>query len=111
MVSKSRLYGGGLVLTPGANLLADHFVTAQYPGANRFLYGTYLAAAKCRVVSKCPGVRLESREDLVLEPAAADRVQVQLDGEVAGELPARITLSDATCTVLMPESYVGVEKA
>ena len=107
VVSKSRLYGGGLVLTPGAHLLADHFVTAEYPGVNRFLYGTYLAAAKCRVVSKCPGVRLESREDLVLEPAAADSVQVQVDGEVVGELPARITLSDATCTVLMPKSYMS----
>ena len=107
VVSKSRLYGGGLVLTPGANLLADHFVTAQYPGANRFLYGSYLAAAMCRLVSKCPGVRLESREDLVLEPAAADSVQVQVDGEVVGELPARITLSDATCTVLMPKSYMN----
>lgn len=107
VVSKSRLYGGGLVLTPGANLLADHFITAQYPGANRLVYGSYLAAAKCHLMSKCPGVLLESREDLVLEPAARDRVQVQLDGEVVGELPARITLSDATCTVLMPESYMS----
>ena len=107
VVSKSRLYGGGLVLTPGASLLADHFITAQYPGANRLVYGSYLAAAKCHLMSKCPGVLLESREDLVLEPAAADRVQVQLDGEVVGELPARITLSDATCTVLMPESYMS----
>lgn len=107
VVSKSQLYGGGLVLTPGANLLADHFVTAQYPGANRLAYGSYLTAARCRLMSKCPGVRLESRVDLVLEPAAADPVQVQVDGEVVGELPARITLSDATCTVLMPQSYIN----
>lgn len=107
VVSKSRLYGGGLVLTPGANLLANHFVTAQYPGANRLAYGSYLTAARCRLTSKCPGVRLESREDLVLEPAAADPVQVQVDGEVVGELPARITLTDATCTVLMPKSYMS----
>ena len=58
-------------------------------------------------MSRCPGVRLESHEDLILEPAAADPVQVQVDGEVVGELPARITLSDATCTVLMPESYIS----
>lgn len=107
VVSKSRLYGGGLVLTPGANLLANHFVTAQYPGANRLAYGSYLTAARCRLMSKWPGVRLESREDLVLEPAAADPVQVQVDGEVVGKLPARITLSDATCTVLMPKGYMS----
>lgn len=95
------------MLTPGANLLADHFVTAQYPGVNRLVYGSYLTAARCHLMSKCPGVRLESREDLVLEPAAAETVQVQVDGEVVGELPARITLSDATCTVLMPKSYVN----
>ena len=107
VVSKSRLYGGGLVLTPGANLLADHFVTAQFPGSNRLAYGGYLTAATCRLTAKCPGIRLESRDDLVLEPAAADPVQLQVDGEVIGELPARITLSDATCTVLMPESYAS----
>jgi len=107
VVSKSRLYGGGLVLTPGANLLADHFVTAQYPGANRLVYGSYLTAARCRLMARCPGVRLESREDLVLEPATADPVQVQVDGEVVGALPARITPNDATCTVLMPKSYMN----
>lgn len=107
VVSKSRLYGGGLVLTPGANLLADHFVTAQYPGANRLAYGGYLTAARCRLISRCPGVRLESREDLVLEPASEEAAQVQVDGEVVGKLPARIALTDAACTVLMPESYIN----
>jgi len=106
VVSKSRLYGGGLVLTPGAHLLADHFITAQYPGTNRLVYSSYLMAASCRLMSKWPGVRLEARDDLLLEPAAGEPVQVQVDGEVVGELPARITLSDATCTVLMPKGYV-----
>lgn len=105
VVSKSRLYGGGLVLTPGAHLLADHFITAQYPGTNRLAYSSYLTAALCRVTSKCPGVRLEARDDLVLEPAGGEPVQVQVDGEIVGELPVRVTLSDATCTVLMPERY------
>ncbi len=106
VVSKSRLYGGGLVLAPGAHLLADHFITAQYPGTNRLVYSSYLMAARCRLMSKWPGVRLEARDDLVLEPAAGEPVQVQVDGEVVGELPARITLSDATCTVLMPKGYM-----
>ena len=106
VVSKSRLYGGGLVLAPGAHLLADHFITAQFPGTNRLVYGTYLMAATCHLISKWPGVRLEARDDLLLEPAAGEPVQVQVDGEVVGELPARITLSDATCTVLMPKGYM-----
>lgn len=106
VVSKSRLYGGGLVLTPGAHLLADHFITAQYPGTNRLVYSGYLTAARCRLMSRCPGVRLEARDDLVLEPAPGEPVQIQVDGEVVGELPARITLSDATCTVLMPKGYI-----
>ena len=107
VVSKSRLYGGGLVLTPGAHLLADHFITAQFPGTNRLVYSSYLLAAMCRVVSKWPGVRLEARDDLVLEPAAGAPVRFQVDGEVVGELPARVTLTDATCTVLMPKGYMN----
>ena len=58
VVSKSRLYGGGLVLAPGAHLLADHFIAAQYPGTNRLVYSTYLMAARCHLISKWPGVRL-----------------------------------------------------
>jgi diacylglycerol kinase family enzyme len=106
VVSKSRLYGGGLVLAPRAHLLADHFVTAQFPGANRLVYSSYLTAARCHLLSRWPGVRLEAHSDLVLEPAAGEPVQVQVDGEVIGELPARITLSDVTCTILMPMGYV-----
>ena len=105
VISKSRLYGGRLVLAPGANLLADHFVTAEYPGVNRLAYSSYLTAARCHLISKIPGVRLESRDTVVIVAAAGDPVQVQVDGEVVGELPARITLSDATCTVLMPDGY------
>ena len=107
VVAKSRLYGGRLVLAPGANLLADHFVMAEYPGSNRLAYSSYLTAARCHLISKCPGVRLEARADLVLEPADGKPVQVQVDGEVIGEAPVRITLSDAKCTVLVPNSYVA----
>ena len=107
VVSKSRLYGGGLVLTPGAHLLADHFIAAQYPGTSRLAYGSYLSAAQFRLTSRWPGVRLEARDDLALEPAGDEPVKVQVDGEVVGELPARITLSDATCTILMPRHYLA----
>ncbi len=107
LASKSRLYGGGLVLTPRAHLLSSHFVTAQYAGTGRLAYSGYLAGAMCRLLSRCPGVRLDASDDLALEPGAGETAQVQVDGEVVGELPARVTLSDATCRILMPKHYTA----
>ena len=112
VVSKSRMYGGKLVLTPGANLLANHLEAAQYPGTSRLHFSGYLTAAALHLTDRCPGVRFVHREELRLEPVDGNEVQVQVDGEIVGELPAAVLLSDAICTLLLPPNYglgVGLE--
>ncbi|MCY4187338.1 MAG: hypothetical protein OXD30_02530 [Bryobacterales bacterium] len=58
-------------------------------------------------MSSCPGVQLDAGDDMALEPGPGETAQVQVDGEVVGELPARVTLSDVTCRILMPKHYTA----
>ncbi len=104
LVSKSRAYGGGLVLTPGANLLSHRFEVAQFPGTNRTLHAGYLLAATLDRIAGWPGVRLDRRTEVELVQVGVS-VRVQVDGEVVGGLPARVSLSPVTVQVMLPRAY------
>ena len=104
LVSKSRAYGGGLVLTPGANLLSHRFEVAQFPGTSRILHAGYLLAATLDRSAGWPGVQLDRRTEVELVQVGAT-VRVQVDGEVVGRLPARVSLSPVTLQVMLPRAY------
>ena len=108
VISKSRMYGGGLVLTPRARLLADALEVALFAGTSRFHYTGYLLAIVCGLTSVCPGVRHRSSRELTLSPLDGGPVQWQVDGEVAGTLPARVSLSSASLSLLLPADYGAV---
>ena len=105
VVSKSRRYGGGLVCTPSANLLSSNFEVAHFAGTSRTRYCGYLLAATCEITSRWPGIRHARTTHLRLEACAGEQVQFQVDGEVAGTLPARVSLSPLSVTVLLPPAY------
>ena len=107
VVSKSRMYGGRLVFTPGAHLLAEDLEASEVIGSSRLLCGSYLVAAALRSPQLWPGVRLRRCRELRLVPDGPVPVPVQVDGEVAGFLPARVSLSRAACTLLVPPEYVN----
>ena len=56
VISKSRLYGGGLVLTPEAHLLADRFDIVCFRSQSPLEYTGYLAAVLTRTMDKLKGV-------------------------------------------------------
>ena len=90
VISKSRRYGGGLVLTPRANLLADRFEVALFSGTGRLVYCGYLLAAVCSLITRWPGIRHESCSTVSLAADNGCTVHLQVDGEVAGALPATV---------------------
>lgn len=106
VISKSRLYGGGLVLTPGAHLLADRFDIVCFRSVSPLEYPGYLAAVVTRTMDKIKGVthRQFAKVEVV---AAADSsgAYVQVDGELAGTLPIRVRLGPETVRVLAPGKY------
>ena len=105
VISKSRRYGGGLVLTPRANLLADRFEVARFSGTGRLLYCGYLIAAVCSLTSRWPGIRHQFCSAVSLAADDGCNARLQVDGEVAGALPATVSLSAEALTLLLPPQY------
>lgn len=106
VISKSRLYGGGLVLTPGAHLLADRFDIVCFRSQSPLEYPGYLAAVVTRTMDKLKGVT--HRQFAKVEVAAAENsagAYVQVDGELAGSLPIRVRLGPEKVKVLAPGEY------
>ncbi len=111
VVSKSRRYGGGLVFTPGANLFADCFQVAHFAGTCRLRYWGYLLAGISARTDGWPGIRHSACTQLSLEPGGAEPVPVQVDGEVAGTLPARVSVSPVSLSLLLPSTYKPITPA
>ena len=109
VISKSRMYGGGLIFTPRANLLANQFQIARFAGTNRLAYCGYLLAGACGLTARWPGIRHEECTQVYLHPYDGSTVRLQVDGEVAGKLPATVSVSRKTLTLLLPRNYGTVE--
>ncbi len=105
VVSKSRRYGGGLVCTPSANLLSSQFEVAHFTGRSRTQYCGYLLASICDLTARWPGIHHTPATHLTLEACEGELVQFQVDGEVAGTLPARVSVSSSSVTLLLPPAY------
>ncbi len=106
VISKSRLYGGGLILTPGAHLLADRFDIVGFGSQSPLEYTGYLAAVATRTVGKLKGVT--HRQLAMVEVMAAENsagVYVQVDGELAGTLPVRVRMGPENVRLLAPSTY------
>ena len=105
VISKSRVYGGGLVFTPGANLLANCFEIATFAGTSRFRYCGYLLAGVFAQTGWWPGIRHSASTAVRIEPYDSKPVHLQVDGEVAGSLPAVVSVSPMTLSLLLPPHY------
>ncbi len=105
LVSKSRQYGGKLVLTPQAHLLSGKFQMVIFQGASPLRYVGYLAQIATRTLDQFPDVSFHEtgRVEFV---AAADRpVYIEVDGEFAGRLPAVVEAADERLSLLLPAAY------
>ena len=105
VVSKSRTYGVGMVLAPNANLLSDRLEIASFAGTGRFRYCGYFLATVLAATAWWPGIQHSTGTEVLIEPSGTGVVHVQVDGEVAGALPARVSASPHTIRVLMPPAY------
>ena len=111
VISKSRAYGGGLVLTPGANLLANRFEIASFSGTSRIRYCGYVLAAVFAATGWWPGIRHREATELHIEPSGSGSVEVQVDGELAGNLPIFVSTSPMTVSLLIPPRYGDSKQA
>ena len=105
LASRVRNYGATLELTPQAGLLREDFGLALFEGANAFRYLEYLAGAVANRLDRTNGVTLMHVKSAEFRPLGDAPVYIELDGESAGCLPARIDLVPNALTLLCPPEF------
>ncbi len=107
LISRVRNYGASITITRHASLLGDDFAVALFEGRNPFRYLGYLAAIVANRLEGMEGVTLLRSKRLELLPREGSSVHVEVDGELAGELPASVEIVPDALTLLMPPGFVS----
>jgi len=106
LISKVRNYGGDLEIARDTSLVDDRFAVVLFQGSSSVRYLKYLTRVAMRRLEGVSGVEL-LRATHVCVPAALDgRIYIQIDGEYAGRLPAKVELVPDALTLLIPPGYL-----
>lgn len=106
LVSRVRNYGGDLEIAKRVTLLDPCFETVAFEGSHSMRYIPYLAAVAVGMVARLRGVTVSPATEVQCVPTAGARVPVQIDGELAGELPAQFAVVPDALTLLIPTRYI-----
>lgn len=102
LVSRVRNYGGDLEIAKTASLLDDDFELVSFEGEDSFQYLKYLTAVLANALDKIEGVAIRRVRQAEFQPPEDQEILVQVDGEPAGKLPARVELVPRAVTLLVP---------
>jgi len=106
LISKVRNYGGDLEIARNVSLLDDRFEMVLFEGRSSFRYLKYLTRVALRKVAGLKGVSIIRSTGACVSGTADRRIYIQVDGEYAGHLPARVEIVPDALTLLIPEEYV-----
>ncbi len=104
LVSKVRNYGGDFEIARSVTLFDDDFEIVLFQGRLAVGYLRYLLGVALKRAAGMRGVTTLRAPEVTLRCPADSRVHVQLDGEYAGRLPARIEVVPGALTLMVPES-------
>ncbi len=102
MVGRTRHYGGPIQITRRASLFGNDFEVAVFARRPRPMYLIYLLAQGFGWLERFPGVRFVRAQRVVARPLGSQRVYAQVDGELAGPLPAEFTIVPDALSLLVP---------
>jgi diacylglycerol kinase (ATP) len=105
LISRVRNYGGDLNIARNASLLNSDFEVVLFEGPSSVRYLKYFSGVLINRLEGMKGVSLMRASDVELTNADDPRVYIQIDGEYAGRLPARLTAVPNALTLLMPAAY------
>jgi diacylglycerol kinase family enzyme len=106
LASRVRNYGGDLEIAMGASLMDDTFEVVVFEGTFPLRYFVYLGAVALKRLNTVRGVTIVKAEKLELAAPEGNAVELQVDGELAGCLPARISIAPAALTLLVPPQFL-----
>lgn len=113
IVSRTKNYGGPIQITRAADLFGDDFDVCLFPRRFRLVYGLYFLALQVRALEKFRAVRfLRARQVRACLPAGraepgGRRIHVQVDGELAGQLPMEFVVVPDALSLLVPPTAAG----
>ena len=100
--ARARNYGGDLELARNVTLLDDTFEVVIFEGKTTWPFTKYLAGAAMGNMASMSGVTIVRGRELKLSPLSDEPIFVQLDGEIAGQLPATIEIVPDALTLMTP---------
>jgi diacylglycerol kinase family enzyme len=106
LASRVKNYGGDLWIARNASLFSNYFELVLFEGASSAPYVKYLLGVVTNRLSKMKGVSVIRTQSLQLECASAPGIYIQIDGEYAGRLPARLSIVPSSLTLLVPRGFV-----
>jgi len=107
LIAKVRNYGGDLEIAREVTLLDDEFEVVLFHGRASWRYVGYLAAVAANQLKNMKNVTVLRAWEGELLNAPNDRVYLQVDGEFAGQLPARVEMVPSAISLLMSPEYIA----
>jgi diacylglycerol kinase family enzyme len=105
LASRVRNYGGDLTIARNASLFNDDFEVVLFKGAHSLPYVKYMLGVITGRLSGMSGVLIDRSKTLELECASGPGVYLQVDGEYAGRLPARLEIVPRAVSLLLPADF------
>jgi len=106
LISKVRNYGGDLEIAQNTSLLDDRFEVVLFEGRSSLRYLNYLTRVAAGKLAGVKGVSVIRSTRACMSGTPDRRIYIQVDGEYAGHLPARVEMVPDALTLLMPEAYI-----
>ena len=108
LISRVRNYGGDLEIARGASLLRPDFEVVLFRGTASVHYLRYLAGVVGGRVGQMQGCSILYGSKV--ECPSGEGVYVQVDGELAGQLPVEAEILPDALTLLMPARFLAAEQ-
>lgn len=117
LISRVRNYGGDLEIARRASLLRGDFEVVLFRGKQSVGYLRYLAAVLIGRAERARGCTVLRGRSVVCRGAdganciAPENIYVQVDGELAGNLPITAEIVPEALMLLMPQEYLARERS
>ncbi|MBC7925602.1 MAG: diacylglycerol kinase family lipid kinase [Bryobacteraceae bacterium] len=105
LATRVRNYGGDLTIAREASLFSKHFELVLFQGTSSLPYFRYLLGIVTGTLAQMPGVSIVRTDSASFESAGDSGVYIQIDGEIAGRLPATLRIVPDAITLLVPEAF------
>ncbi len=107
LASRVRNYGGSVEIARHASLLRNDFGLVLLQGRKTYRYLEYLASVLANRLHETEGASVLHALKVEFRSTGDAQIYVQVDGELAGGLPASVEIVPDALTLLMPPHFRG----